>query len=160
MSRFCSVFFLSAFISSCGIEMSNDFTTTYSDPPLFNSVESDLSSIANDESLSPLYLDLESDQALLIVKEIAAKRWFVSATEENRVLAVATTRIFRFKDDVVVEVRPEERGSSVHMRSRSRVGKWDMGANSSRIKKFMSDLDSAVRKKSDNVRGSLPKLDS
>ncbi len=48
-----------------------------------------------------------------------------------RVRAVVTTPILRFRDDVEVRVLPDEagRGSRMHIRSRSRVGRADFGAN-------------------------------
>lgn len=59
--------------------------------------------------------------------------------------AVATSRFFRFKDDVVVRVRaaPEGGGASVDMRSVSRVGVSDVGANARRIRDFLADLREA-----------------
>jgi hypothetical protein len=57
--------------------------------------------------------------------------------------ATATSFFFRFKDDVVVRVRPDlERpgGSLVDMRSISRVGGSDVGMNAKRIRAFLTDL--------------------
>lgn len=58
-----------------------------------------------------------------------------------RLQAVAVTRLLRFRDDVMVEVRPApDGGSIVAMRSKSRVGRGDMGANARRIRAFLDDL--------------------
>lgn len=59
-----------------------------------------------------------------------------------RLEAVATTGVFRFPDDVVIEVRPAKggQGSAVHMRSRSRYGKGDLGVNAGRIYAFQDAL--------------------
>ncbi|MEA3018313.1 MAG: hypothetical protein QOI38_3035 [Sphingomonadales bacterium] len=56
--------------------------------------------------------------------------------------AVATSRFFRFKDNIVVRVRPLSAGggSMVDMRSMSRVGVSDVGANARRIRDFLADL--------------------
>jgi hypothetical protein len=57
--------------------------------------------------------------------------------------ATDTTRFFRFKDDVVVRVRPyaeAKGGSQVDVRSISRVGGSDVGANAARIRSFLNDL--------------------
>ena len=43
------------------------------------------------------------------------------------------TRLFRFVDDVVIRVRPRGAGSVVDLRSNSRVGGGDLGANAERI---------------------------
>jgi hypothetical protein len=59
----------------------------------------------------------------------------------GRVEATATSRFFRFKDDVVVRVRPAPgAGSLVDMRSVSRVGQSDLGVNAARVRAFMADL--------------------
>ena len=57
--------------------------------------------------------------------------------------ATDTTFFFRFKDDVVVRVRPDPvkpGGSIVDMRSISRVGVSDIGVNAQRIRAFLADL--------------------
>ncbi len=56
--------------------------------------------------------------------------------------ATDTTEIFRFVDDVVVRVRPSDEGSTVDVRSKSRDGKGDMGANAARIRAFRKKLAS------------------
>lgn len=53
---------------------------------------------------------------------------------------VATSRLFRFKDDFVIEVRPADGGSVVQMRSKSRDGRGDVGANAARIESFFAKL--------------------
>ncbi|HEX5748279.1 MAG TPA: DUF1499 domain-containing protein [Archangium sp.] len=58
----------------------------------------------------------------------------------------AETRLFRFRDDFVVRVRPEEGGGSrVDMRSKSRVGRGDLGANAARIHAFLQALAASGR---------------
>ena len=52
----------------------------------------------------------------------------------------ATTRWFGFKDDVVVRVRPSAEGSIVDVRSVSRVGQSDLGANAKRILAILAGL--------------------
>jgi len=59
----------------------------------------------------------------------------------GRVEATATSRFFRFKDDIVIRVRPAPAGGSlVDMRSVSRVGQSDLGVNATRVRAFMADL--------------------
>ncbi len=50
--------------------------------------------------------------------------------------AVATTFWFGFKDDMVVRIRPDEQGARIDLRSVSRVGQGDLGANARRIAEF------------------------
>ncbi len=65
---------------------------------------------------------------------------------EGRLEATATTALFRFKDDVVLRVRPTEdgTGSIVDMRSVSRVGQSDLGVNAKRVQAFLADLSGTV----------------
>lgn len=72
----------------------------------------------------------------------AMSRWEVVAEDAaaRRLEAVATTRFVRWRDDVVVEVRAAAGGCAVHMRSKSRSGRGDFGANAKRIRAFFSIL--------------------
>lgn len=55
--------------------------------------------------------------------------------------ATETSLFFRFKDDVVVRVRPApDGGSLVDMRSVSRVGVSDVGVNAKRVRSFLAEL--------------------
>ncbi len=62
--------------------------------------------------------------------------------EEGRIEATATTLWFGFKDDVVVRIRPDkdDSGSRVDLRSVSRIGGGDLGANAARIRAFIAAL--------------------
>ncbi len=68
--------------------------------------------------------------------------WEVVAAESaaGRIEATATTAWFGFKDDVVVRITPEAGGSRVDVRSVSRVGKSDVGANAERIREYLERL--------------------
>ena len=61
--------------------------------------------------------------------------------ENGRVEAVATTYWFGFKDDLVVRIEPTPTGSKIDVRSVSRVGQSDLGANAARIAKFLQAFD-------------------
>ncbi len=65
---------------------------------------------------------------------------------EGRIEATVATRWFRFLDDVVVRVRPWGGGSAVDLRSRSRVGRSDVGANAARIREFTGKLEERLRR--------------
>jgi hypothetical protein len=60
--------------------------------------------------------------------------------EEGRIEATAETAWFGFKDDVVIRVREVADGSQVDVRSVSRIGISDVGANAKRIRKYLSHL--------------------
>ena len=69
----------------------------------------------------------------------------VVTVDEGRgiVEATDTTFWFGFKDDVVVRVRPSVGGSVVDVRSVSRVGLSDLGANAARIMRILDGVSSA-----------------
>jgi uncharacterized protein (DUF1499 family) len=64
--------------------------------------------------------------------------------EEQRVQgiieAVATTRVLRFEDDITVSVTRDGEVTVVNVRSKSRIGKADFGANARRIRAFQAEL--------------------
>jgi uncharacterized protein (DUF1499 family) len=58
----------------------------------------------------------------------------------GRIEAVATTFWFGFKDDIVVRITAEGAGSRVDVRSKSRVGRGDLGTNAQRIRAYQRRL--------------------
>lgn len=83
----------------------------------------------------------------------AARRmgWQVVAGNgaEGRIEAVATTRWFGFKDDIVIRIAPSPpggRGSRLDIRSVSRVGLSDVGTNARRIRAFLKIVDEETKK--------------
>jgi uncharacterized protein (DUF1499 family) len=68
--------------------------------------------------------------------------WEITRTDAGAfaIEGVATSRLFRFQDDFVIEVRPADGGSVVQMRSKSRDGRGDVGANAARIEAFFAKL--------------------
>ncbi len=62
--------------------------------------------------------------------------------EEGRIEATATTRWFGFRDDVVIRLQTGAADSTVFdMRSKSRIGRSDVGVNAARIRLFVSELN-------------------
>lgn len=62
----------------------------------------------------------------------------VAADPQSGVIeATDTTLWFGFKDDVVIRIRPEDGSSRIDLRSVSRVGRSDLGANARRILAFL-----------------------
>lgn len=79
-----------------------------------------------------------------VVRLVGAQGWTVHGDDSMAgvVEATATTRWFGFADDVVIRVRPGPGGSGsrVDMRSKSRVGRSDLGTNARRISDFLDRL--------------------
>jgi uncharacterized protein (DUF1499 family) len=57
-------------------------------------------------------------------------------------LAFFSTAFFRFVDDFVIRVSDQDGQARVDMRSKSREGLVDAGANANRIRAFLADLAS------------------
>jgi uncharacterized protein (DUF1499 family) len=89
-------------------------------------------------------LELEEfwSKLLSFIKE--RERWQIRSidNEIKRVQLVATTPLLRFKDDMVIELRLVGDRRLLHMRSRSRVGRSDFGANAARMEGLMNYLES------------------
>ena len=68
--------------------------------------------------------------------------WEIVATEpaEGRIEATDTTFWFRFKDDIVIRIRPDGTGTILDARSVSRVGRSDVGKNAARLRMFFAEL--------------------
>ncbi len=94
--------------------------------------------------LHPLVLPQAADAAFGQVETVARGMpgWKITRDDQqNRTLeGTETTRVFRFVDDFVITVIPAEQGSVVQMRSKSRDGKGDIGANAARIERFFAKL--------------------
>jgi len=93
--------------------------------------------------LKPVQLAMPPAEAIKKAEALVKERGWVIASvnpQAGHLEATATTRFFRFKDDVVIRARPDPGGSIVDMRSVSRVGRSDLGMNAKRVRKFMQDL--------------------
>jgi hypothetical protein len=68
--------------------------------------------------------------------------WEIARTDDAAmtVEGTQTSAVFRFVDDFAIRVEPIDGKSLVAMRSRSRVGKGDFGANAARIRAFLGAL--------------------
>jgi uncharacterized protein (DUF1499 family) len=85
------------------------------------------------------------------VKLINKYKWRVvvdrspqAGRRDGHIEAVARTPIMGFRDDVVVRIRPVPDGAVIDVRSASRYGRHDLGANAARIRSFLKDLDEVV----------------
>ncbi len=70
-----------------------------------------------------------------------------NASGQGVIEATATTRLFKFKDDVTVTVTNDNGASLVNVRSKSRIGKGDLGTNARRIRAFQAELATALAKR-------------
>jgi uncharacterized protein (DUF1499 family) len=75
--------------------------------------------------------------------EAKAQGWTLATSDPagGVIEATAETFWFGFKDDVAIRIRPGANGGSVvDVRSTSRVGLSDIGANAARIEAFLAGL--------------------
>jgi uncharacterized protein (DUF1499 family) len=95
--------------------------------------------------IQPLELSQSAEQSFSRALQTARDLgWeIVSAVApEGRIEATATTFWFGFKDDVVIRITPAGTGSRLDIRSKSRVGRSDVGANTARIRNFTKSFQS------------------
>lgn len=142
----------------------HDITTDMQDPPLFVDVLPHRRGAMNPPEyagavvaaqqraawpdLGPL--DVPLPRARVHAEARAALQragWQVVGDDETsgRLEAIATTRWFRFKDDIVLRLRDLPGGGTrVDMRSKSRIGRSDLGTNARRIRTFLADLQARL----------------
>lgn len=98
-------------------------------------------------NIQPLVVD-EPVQEVIdeIVVLISAREWeLVSINrKDGRVEATEELAWFGFKDDVVFRVTETDEGTKVDMRSKSRIGRSDVGVNADRIEQFLKDLEARL----------------
>lgn len=131
----------------------NDITTDLSDPPVFvaaaesrdMSYPADFVPIvaASYPDLAPIELAETPESAY--ARAIASARalgWEITYEDPQAGVfeATETTAIFRFVDDVTVRVREQDSGVRIDVRSKSRDGRGDLGANADRIQRFASEV--------------------
>ncbi len=93
--------------------------------------------------IGPLHLDVPPAQAFNRAAAAAnSMKWDVIITDpaQGRIEATATTFWFGFKDDIVVRVAADRSGSRVDVRSLSRIGKSDVGANAKRVREYLTKV--------------------
>ena len=94
----------------------------------------------------PVVLAVPPAEAFRRVDAVAtAMGWDIvaRAPADGRIEAVATSAWFGFRDDIVVRIRPDGRGSKIDIRSKSRDGETDLGVNARRIREFITRLKAA-----------------
>ena len=90
-------------------------------------------------AVAPIESNLTKDDAFNTALKAAEQLgWDVYAQDADKghIEAVDTTFWFGFKDDVVIRITSTDKGSRIDLRSVSRVGVSDLGANAKRILAF------------------------
>jgi len=133
----------------------HDITTDTADPPRFVAAPKQRGENSNSldivaetlkaqqeaySDLDTLVTDASIENAFAQAKATAqALGWEIFHEDLNAgiIEATDTTAIMGFKDDIVIRLRTNERGTLVDLRSVSRVGVSDLGANAARIREFL-----------------------
>ncbi|MBB3045980.1 hypothetical protein FHR99_000216 [Litorivivens lipolytica] len=79
----------------------------------------------------------EAHQLALAVSRQMGWEIYYDDPAQGHIEAVATTRWFGFKDDIVIRINAGSEPTQIDLRSVSRVGQGDMGANARRIQAFI-----------------------
>jgi uncharacterized protein (DUF1499 family) len=137
----------------------HDITTDVQNPPAFDVVKTlrkegehpvayDGPEVAAQQQkaypdLMPLTVAAEKDK-VFHAAEAAVRAMKLEVVDANaaqgRIEATATSLLFGFKDDMVVRIVSEGAGTKVDVRSKSRVGRSDLGQNAKRIRTFLQKL--------------------
>jgi len=140
----------------------NDITTSPGDPPAFAKIAALGANAGRDmgypgaefaeqqraayPDLGPISLSVPPGKAFQQCRDTAsALGWEIVDQDpmSGRIEASDSTAIFRFVDDVVIRLRPGPGGGTiVDVRSKSRDGRGDLGANAGRIRAFREALGS------------------
>lgn len=101
--------------------------------------------------LEPLEYDASAALAYRVALAVVTKRhWHIVDAvppvprRDGVIEAVARTLIMGFRDDVVVRVHAQGRGSRIDVRSASRYGSNDFGTNAKRVAALLGDIDDAM----------------
>ncbi|MBI5665790.1 MAG: DUF1499 domain-containing protein [Nitrospirae bacterium] len=138
----------------------HDITTDTEDPPQFSAVlalrkdalnpaeyggqEISVLQRAAYPDIRPVLLDVPTEQVFELSLKTARKMgWDIVNADKDKGLieATDTTFWFGFKDDIVIRISQEIRGSRIDLRSVSRAGKSDVGTNARRIRNFVKELE-------------------
>jgi hypothetical protein len=169
LAALVSVFAVVFLVRARGAPPIHDITTDFDDPPSFSAVLEArwasgaqntpyyrrmqdmggkmLDVAAAQRGAYPGILPVDSSEAPAMLMPLAEKAaramgWKIVAIDpaDGRLEATDTTRYFGFKDDVVVRIRATPSGSRIDVRSESRVGLGDAGANAHRVSAYLARL--------------------
>jgi uncharacterized protein (DUF1499 family) len=122
-------------------------------PPNWNPADGDLQKEAYPE-VQPIVVDLEPVEAYQLALRVAKDLgWrIVDSNPPNlrvdgvaQIEAIARSPLFGFADDIAVRVRPLASQTRIDLRSVSRVGRHDFGANDRHYRRFAAAVQDALQ---------------
>lgn len=145
--------------AAAGAPPIHDITTDTENPPSFvavaplradapNPVEYGGQEVAVQQrrafpEIRPVILDLPADRAFQRALDAAsAQGWQIvdANPADGRIEATDRTFWFGFYDDVVVRLTPLDGRTVLDVRSKSRIGRGDMGTNARRVREYIADV--------------------
>lgn len=159
-----SVAFIGLASRGMGVPRINDFTTDLDHPPVFRKAATLPANQGRDltfpssftaaqraccPDLHPARLRGSTDDAYARAEQVARTMpaWVITASDATAgtIEATTTSRVFGFVDDIVIRVQPDGGGQvRVDIRSKSRDGKGDLGANAARIRQYIEALEATA----------------
>lgn len=105
------------------------------------------------EDIGPIAVDRSAGAVFTVVSEAVKQLGWTVVVDEapgesgiGRIEATDTSLIMGFTDDVVVRVKGDDTSAVVDIRSASRYGRSDLGANAERIRAFEDEVNTALEK--------------
>ncbi|WP_439546947.1 DUF1499 domain-containing protein [Sandarakinorhabdus sp.] len=142
----------------------NDISTDTGNPPAFVAIDAsvrgeDVNPIGYNPAFAPqqaraypeirpLDLPVPPDQAFELALAACNKDWQIITANRTagRIEAVERSGWWGYRDDVVIRVTAAPAGARIDVRSKSRVGEGDFGANARRIAAYLDRLAVLMRK--------------
>lgn len=98
--------------------------------------------------VAPVVLEMGPEEAYALVLEaVAEMKWQIVDRSPpsvrvgaGRIDAIDRTMVMKFTDDITIRIRPLANETRIDIRSVSRVGRHDLGANAARIRRFTDVL--------------------
>jgi uncharacterized protein (DUF1499 family) len=156
-------------IQAVRLPVLNDISTDLNDPPSFSRSARALRGrngvippeVAPERRLDqrraypliqPINIDLEPEEVYqLVLRAAAALGWQVvdqippgGRAGIGRVDAIARSLIMGFPEDITVRIRPLAAQTRIDIRSASRFGRHDFGANAQRIQRFSQEMQTQL----------------
>ena len=160
-SVFVLAWMVQQFLTAMSLPGIHNISTDREDPPAFDAIvalrgpgtnaleydaEDAAAQVAGYPDLATVRTSASPQESLERAGAIArGLGWEVVNEDADKgiVEATETTFWFGFKDDVVVRVRADGTGAKIDLRSVSRVGQGDLGANARRIMLFLERFEEA-----------------
>jgi uncharacterized protein (DUF1499 family) len=137
----------------------HDISTDLIDPPLFKAATKLRGTNNNPTTITPhnaaiqrkLYPNITSISSPLTVTDSFKRSitiaeqlgWEIHSQDDIHFLieSIDSTKWLGFKDDIIIRVKKADSGSTIDIRSVSRVGRSDLGKNALRIQTFTKAFD-------------------